>query len=769
MNGHPASPDTQPSEVSPASPWLTAAIVAMVCVLWFVLIPAADAATRVLAAPDTTTAAPVGLNQGVKNIARFCALVSYALFSQTMVFGMLITTRFVQKWVPRTSLYGAHMTMALGTISFAGIHAFAFISQPIWNIGPINLFVPFVGGEKPLEVGYGIIGLELIILLAASVPLTKKIGYRRWHHLHWLAYPAYGLTFLHVVLVNDDTRRTLLVGIGVMAGTMAVLTLAAMRIAPSLKHRPSGRRRAGESREPDAPVGDPEELLVEVNNNKCQVYGFCQQEAPDVFRIGEDGMLHYKSRPDPELAGAIRQAARVCPKQAIRLELPGPRLRIQDRYDSPVIPQYGRVVVVGGGLAGFSAAERMRDRGFAGELIVVGEEPHPPYNRTPLSKEIITHQYKLSDLPIHTVDADVVWRTGTRAVGLDPYRNEVYLPGGEKLKFDGLVIATGVEPRRPPGAPLESDKVWMIRNLEDGIGIDAAMTDECEHVVVVGGGFIGCEVAVSALRRGRQATLINSGPALLTRVLGNRVGQLLTRIHHAAGVNVINNAKVTDWRETRRGRLELTLTSGVRIRADLVVVGIGSVPRVEWLRGSGVDTSDGVLCAATTHVVDEDLRPFQRVAAAGDVARWPNHRFDEVPRRVEHWTNAVEMGQAAADALLAGPEQAAQYTPIPRFWSEQHGIRIKGAGLPALATYTTLLAGTYRSRKFLVGYLRDAPDGGPPQVVGLVAFNHPTAYIEHYHLIGKQWPGRRFTRRVPNQRGELTDLGADTGALQPVR
>jgi NADPH-dependent 2,4-dienoyl-CoA reductase/sulfur reductase-like enzyme len=160
------------------------------------------------------------------------------------------------------------------------------------------------------------------------------------------------------------------------------------------------------------------------------------------------------------------------------------------------------------------------------------------------------------------------------------------------------------------------------------------------------------------------------------------------------------------------------------VRADLAVVAVGTHPRTDWLHGNGWDLTDGVLCAPSTHVLDRYGRALPRIVAAGDVARWPNLRFEHTSRRVEHWINAIEMGQAAADALLTGPDRAAAFTPIPRFWSPQHGVRIQSVGTPQLGTQIQVLHGSTASRRVVAGFTRPAVDG-TPLLVGAIAWTCP--------------------------------------------
>lgn len=402
------------------------------------------------------------------------------------------------------------------------------------------------------------------------------------------------------------------------------------------------------------------------------------------------------------------------------------------------------VVVVGGGIAGLRAAERLRERGYVGRIVIVGEESHKPYNRTPLSKQLLAETGRLDDLRLPVFhELDVTWRLGTRAVGVDLPRRRVLLPRGEELEFDGLVIATGVEARALSGAPLSSEFVWTLRDLTDGRGLGRRLADGARHVAVVGTGFIGCEVASSLRQRGMEVSLVGRGRTLMSAALGGRVGSVMTVLHRRRGVHLWLGRQPVAWATAdgggqrggrHRGRqpgVSIRLDDGSRVDADVAVVAVGSVPAVRWLAGSGLDISDGVLTTPTTHAVTAaGLVPS--VVAAGDVARLPNVLFDWTPRRVEHWITASEHGQAAADALLVGPAQARPFTPLPRFWTEQFGARIQSVGRPGLADNCRLVEGSVRDMEFVACYTRAGI------MVGAVGCNTGPALIDYADLIG--WP-----------------------------
>ena len=386
------------------------------------------------------------------------------------------------------------------------------------------------------------------------------------------------------------------------------------------------------------------------------------------------------------------------------------------------------VVIVGGGLAALRAAERLRFRGFPGFITMIGDEPRAPYNRSPLSKQMLTGKMRESELGFQTFTRlAVTMRLGQRAVGLDPVQQTVQLDSGERVAYGGLIIATGLRPRPLARMPAYDERIVMLRSLDDFHQFDRVVR-QSRRVVVIGGGFIGCEVAASLRQCGLDVTLVDVAPVLLHRALGRQLGATLVEIHRDAGVDLRLGTAVEDW-STGRSGVSLELSDGSVVRADAVLVAVGAAPAVDWLGGCGVDTTDGVLCDETCHVIGLD-----RTVAAGDVARWPNLRFDGEARRVEHWINAVEHGQAAADRLLDDRPGAEPYTPIPRFWSEQYGARMQSVGMPMIADRVELVEGQLESRTFVAACFRG------DRVVAAVGFNSPSSMRHFADLVGESNP-----------------------------
>ncbi|MEU6113491.1 FAD-dependent oxidoreductase [Streptomyces sp. NPDC047117] len=343
-----------------------------------------------------------------------------------------------------------------------------------------------------------------------------------------------------------------------------------------------------------------------------------------------------------------------------------------------------RIVVAGAAMAGLRAAEQLRAAGWTGTLTLVGDEPHMPYNRPPLSKEVLAGRAPFDSLafrPRASV-ADAEWRLGTRVTAARLAERTVDLADGERLDFDGLVIATGMRPRRLP-CPGPAAGRHTVRTLTDAQGLRDALTRPGARVVVVGAGFIGCEVAATAVGLGAtEVTVVDPEPLPMLRPLGELPARLLHRRHEERGVRFALGTGVTAF----AGEDHVTgvvLDDGRTLPADVVVEAVGSAANTEWLDGNGLDLTDGVLTDAMLRVGG---LPY--VVAIGDVARFPNARYDNVPRRVEHWSIPGDTAKRAAKTLaahLAGAEpDPTPFAPFPTFWSDQHDFRLQSFGAPSL-------------------------------------------------------------------------------------
>ena len=387
------------------------------------------------------------------------------------------------------------------------------------------------------------------------------------------------------------------------------------------------------------------------------------------------------------------------------------------------------VVVVGASLAGFRAVEELRHQGYDGSITVIGAEAHLPYDRPPLSKQILAGTWESDRLPLTAVgkeiaDLDVDWRLGVAASSLDLGARVVELADGTRLVYDGLVIATGASVRRLPAQPV-LEGLHTLRTLDDCIALRADLDATPQRVVVVGAGFIGAEVTATARQRGLDVTLLEALATPLQRALGDAIGTVCGDIHREHGVDLRLSTGVDGFDDDGRGRLSgIRLSDGTTVDADVAVVGVGVAPNTGWLEGSGLTIDNGIVC-------DETCLAAPDVVAAGDIARWPNHRFDEV-MRVEHWENAQEQGAHAARRLLGRLEP---YEPVPWFWSDQYDRKIQLAGRSHADDEVQIVDGSIEERRFVALY------GRAGRVVGVLGMNRPRPVMEYRQLIadGTSW------------------------------
>jgi NADPH-dependent 2,4-dienoyl-CoA reductase/sulfur reductase-like enzyme len=378
-------------------------------------------------------------------------------------------------------------------------------------------------------------------------------------------------------------------------------------------------------------------------------------------------------------------------------------------------------VIVGGGRAGVAAVEELRRLRYDGDIVVLHDEPTPPYDRPACAKGLLTGHKRPADALLRVHDADGVdWRLGRRAIALDAWSRVVHTDTGEQFGYDGLVLATGAAPSPPAGWPMHEPGLHVLYRLSDAWRLRRELRD-ARRVAVVGAGLTGCEVAHAVRSLARECVLIDPRPQALVRPLGEQVGRLVTHEIARDGVQLRLGRRVSGLTRGRRGWV-LLLDDGDEVQADVVVSTTGERPDTGWLAGTpGIDLSDGILCDETLRVVG-----LPGVVAAGTSARWPNLRYGTTPTRVGQWITALEQGRAAARTLLAGPAAAA-FTHVPRFWSDQFGLRIQVCGvLPAEAEVTVTEQHPGRRRPARAGVAVEyRVDGG---LVGLVAVNAPQAF-----------------------------------------
>jgi NADPH-dependent 2,4-dienoyl-CoA reductase/sulfur reductase-like enzyme len=363
------------------------------------------------------------------------------------------------------------------------------------------------------------------------------------------------------------------------------------------------------------------------------------------------------------------------------------------------------IVIVGASLAGLRAAEEIRHLGHKGAVVVMGDELHAPYDRPPLSKQLLSGKWDVARIHHHAPEKldtlGLEFRLGRRATGLDTQARTVSCSDGSEVHYDGLVIATGARARWLPGTEGMAG-VRTLRTLDDCLGLraDLQRIGGAARLVVIGAGFIGAEVAATCHGLGADVTIVEALPTPLAGAIGEQMGEACAGLHRDAGVALRVGVGVERVVPSSDGTSATVvhLTDGTALPADVVVVGIGVEPVVDWLGDSGVSLDNGVVC-------DERLFAADNVVAAGDVARWTHVGLGEAIR-IEHWTNAAEGGAVAARNLMVGSAAAESYAPVPFFWSDQYGAKIQVIGRPRPEDEVVVVDGTVQDRKLVALYRR---------------------------------------------------------------
>ncbi|MFD3609045.1 NAD(P)/FAD-dependent oxidoreductase [Streptomyces atroolivaceus] len=366
-----------------------------------------------------------------------------------------------------------------------------------------------------------------------------------------------------------------------------------------------------------------------------------------------------------------------------------------------------RIVVVGASAAGLVAAETLRREGYTGTLTLIGEESDAPYDRPPLSKQILAGTWETERVSLRTEEQldelKLDLRLGTAATGLDTDAHLVHLADGDQVGYDGLIVATGVRPRRLPG-----QGGHVLRTLRDALDLRKRLGPG-RRLVVVGAGFLGAEAAAVARGLGCEVILLEPAPVPLAHAVGEQVGRVLSQAHREHGVDLRTGITVTEVTDDG-----VTLADGTLTEADEVLVAIGSQPNTAWLDGSGLDIDDGLVC-------DRYSEAAPGVYGAGDVARWHNPLFG-VSMRIEHRTNAAEQGMAAARNLLH-PEARKPFAPVPYFWSDQYDMKIHAYGYLRGHDTVDIVEGDLEQRRFLATYRKEE------RLVGALAVGMPPKAI----------------------------------------
>jgi NADPH-dependent 2,4-dienoyl-CoA reductase/sulfur reductase-like enzyme len=374
------------------------------------------------------------------------------------------------------------------------------------------------------------------------------------------------------------------------------------------------------------------------------------------------------------------------------------------------------LAIVGASLAGLSAARAARAQGFAGRLVIIGDEPHRPYDRPPLSKDFLLGTVTAKDLFLEpdSEELGAEWVLGSGAASLDAASRTIRLKDGSTVAADGIVIATGARARQLPTLA-GLGNVFTLRTLADAQDLAPELVPG-SRMAVIGAGFIGAEVASAAASRGMEVTMIDTKPVPFAAQLGTEMGGVLAGLHAANGVELISSAVIEDFYSGEGNVTGLRLAGGRYVPADVVVVGIGAEPNTGWLEGSGLELGGGVLCdgMGRTNVPG--------IVAVGDCAAWLDQAAGS-HRRVEHWTCALERAALAVEALLdpdAAPKPAKPYY----FWSDQYGVKLQFAGHAAGYDRLEIEAGDALTHSCVAVYYRgDIP-------VAVLGMNQPRLFTK---------------------------------------
>ena len=387
----------------------------------------------------------------------------------------------------------------------------------------------------------------------------------------------------------------------------------------------------------------------------------------------------------------------------------------------------GRIVIVGASLAGLRAAEALREEGFTGPLTLIGDEPYQPYDRPPLSKTVLSGWLPVEHTTLpHFVDVDAEWRLGVPATGLDLTGRRVHLADGQEIPFDRLLITTGTRARQWPN-PAEAalDGVCTIRTRDDAAGLRERLAAGPDRVLIIGGGFIGSEVASVCRELDLPVTLVERSGVPLDNALGATAGGAAARLQRHYGVDLRSGVTVMAMEGGERLR-KAHLSDGDVLDVDVAVVALGAIRNTGWLKGAGLAADGrGVACDASCRVFSAEGVVLDDVFVAGDVARWPHPLFDGQLITVEHWDNAVKQAAVAAHNMVRSPAERRAHKALPAFWSNQFGMNIKSVGLPSVADELVVTQGSVQERRFVAVY------GARGRVVAAVAVNAPR-WLEFY-------------------------------------
>jgi NADPH-dependent 2,4-dienoyl-CoA reductase/sulfur reductase-like enzyme/ferredoxin len=497
-------------------------------------------------------------------------------------------------------------------------------------------------------------------------------------------------------------------------------------------------------------------MRLVVDLTRCEGFGQCAFLAPDVFRMRGPEALWDNPEPDDSQRERVLRAAAACPVQAIRVDRIDARdaaaamvsssaaaaARAKPTPPRPVPPQRagesaagswraatiesfrrsGRVVIVGASLAGLAAAAFLRREGFAGSVTLIGDEPDRPYDRPPLSKQVLDGWIPLdhAGLPLRD-EVDAQWRLGVPATGLDPAGKRVLLGDGSTVEFDRLLIATGTRARPwHNDAEAALDGVFTLRTREDAAALRQRLAGRPGRVLVIGAGFTGSEIASACRDQDLAVTVAERGSAPLVGALGGVIGEVAAGLQRDHGVDLRCGVTVTSLDGDGNGQLRRArLSDGTTIDTDMAVVALGAIRNTEWLRNSGLAVGFwGVACDAGCRAVDVNAVTTVDIFVAGDVARFPHPLYNYQFVALEHWGNAVTQAEVAAHNMISAPGDLWPHLATPVFWSQQFGTNIKSVGVPTFADQVVIAQGSVSERRFVAAY------GYRGRMTAAVSFDH---------------------------------------------
>ena len=398
----------------------------------------------------------------------------------------------------------------------------------------------------------------------------------------------------------------------------------------------------------------------------------------------------------------------------------------------------GRIVIVGASLAGLRAAEALREKGFNGSLTIIGDEPHEPYDRPPLSKQVLKGWVPAdhTKLPrLRRVDAD--WRLGVAAVGLDRFNHIVKLANGDEVEYDRLLIATGTRARPWPD-PHEGalEGVFSVRTVEDAAKLAAAFKARPQRVLIVGSGFVGSEIASVCRDLDLPVTVAERGRGPLRGALGGVISEIAAQMMRDAGVDLRTGVAVEGLEGDAAGHVrKARLSDGTVLDVDVVVASLGSIRNVEWLEGAQLAAGQwGLACDAGCRAFDINGVVTDHIFVAGDVARAPHVLYDYEFMSQEHWDNAVFGAEVAANNMINLEVGRRPHLPLPSFWSGQFGVNIKSVGVCSYGDEIVFTQGSPTDRRFAAAY------GRKGRIVGAVTFNHGKWLPYYAEMIERSGP-----------------------------